>query len=716
MLQKSCFNVVIDGDWTKLLINVKEESTNLLQYLHQLGRDIPYFCYHERLGIAGNCRMCLVETYMSKKLQVACSLIITNNLQVITLSKRVKKAQEAVLGFLLSNHPLDCPICDQGGECDLQDLTLLYGSDRNSFYEIEKRSVLDKNFGIIVKTSMNRCIHCMRCVRFYKDIYGLPVLSMIGRGVTSEIDTYVNFNLDDELSGNIIDLCPVGALTAKVYSFQYRVWEFKSYKIVDFLDSLNSEICFNIFGNKLIRVLPEINCMINENWISNKTRFAYDLLNVKKRFTCLWNIKFNQHFKYIELTYNAVSHVFLYYLYCYKWEIVLPYISCLTELLDFLCFKNFCNSIGLDNLYTTGQNFLAFDFRSNFYLYWGLEDFKHFSSCFFIGVNTRLEFPVLNIKLRSIWIENKVFFFNIGSLQTTTTFDVVNISKNLFFFLFILEGRSLFCRVFLYNIYNFFSFFFLGSSVLKNNKGHIFLALFFKFIDLYIKILHMSSFFYLLNKGLDFFSFFALLPNYSTYLITTELNVGNKVFNFYLKFLNKDLKILNFFETKLKSITYFFYLYGINNWKNYYFAYGKNKKFSIMQGSYHIDLKFFGYSLYIPVLNFFEKTSITFNILLKISIVNKLFVYDNDLLNNEDFFINTLNKFNSIFRNFQFYLGLNVNCVKSLHLFFFDKINNNIYITFFKNVFFNICNINTTSIFFTNNKLLNWNFFFFFKN
>lgn len=126
-----------------------------------------------------------------------------------------------------------------------------------------------------------------------------------------------------------------------------------------------------------------------------------------------------------------------------------------------------------------------------------------------------------------------------------------------------------------------------------------------------------------------------------------------------------------------------------------------------MQGSYHIDLKFFGYSLYIPVLNFFEKTSITFNILLKISIVNKLFVYDNDLLNNEDFFINTLNKFNSIFRNFQFYLGLNVNCVKSLHLFFFDKINNNIYITFFKNVFFNICNINTTSIFFTNNKLLN---------
>lgn len=266
MFNKSIgFNVKVDGDLTKFVNVVKEEATNLLQYLQQLGKDIPHFCYHERLGIAGNCRMCLVQTHLSKKLQVACSLILSNSLIVITLNNRVKKSQESVLGFLLSNHPLDCPICDQGGECDLQDLTLLFGADRNNFYEMEKRAVLDKNVGVLVKTSMNRCIHCMRCVRFYKDIVGSASLGVVGRGFLSEIDTYADFNLDDELSGNIIDLCPVGALTSKVYLFQYRVWEFHNYKVFDFLDVINSEISFNVFGNKLIRVLPEINYLINEN-------------------------------------------------------------------------------------------------------------------------------------------------------------------------------------------------------------------------------------------------------------------------------------------------------------------------------------------------------------------------------------------------------------------------------------------------------------------
>lgn len=198
------------------------EKSSVLQACKSIDSQLPHFCYHENLSIAGNCRMCLVEINNNKKLQVGCSTEISVNMFVYTNNLRVKKANESVLEFLLINHPLDCPICDQGGECDLQDLTMFFGSDRGRFYEIQKRSVQDKFLGSFVKTVMTRCIHCTRCVRFLQEVTGDYSLGLTGRGGNMEITTYIRKNLHEELSANVIDICPVGALTSKPYAFKAR--------------------------------------------------------------------------------------------------------------------------------------------------------------------------------------------------------------------------------------------------------------------------------------------------------------------------------------------------------------------------------------------------------------------------------------------------------------------------------------------------------------
>jgi NADH dehydrogenase/NADH:ubiquinone oxidoreductase subunit G len=197
-------------------------TVTIFQKCSQKNLDLPCFCYHENLSIAGNCRMCLVEIHTSLKLVVACAMPMQNNLKVYTSNYRIKKARESVLEFLLVNHPLDCPICDQGGECDLQDITLVYGSDKSRFYEYNKRSVFDKECGPFVKMIMTRCIHCTRCVRFLSEVGDNYDYGMLNRGNNSEISTYIMQSLNNELSANIIDLCPVGALTSKPFSFMAR--------------------------------------------------------------------------------------------------------------------------------------------------------------------------------------------------------------------------------------------------------------------------------------------------------------------------------------------------------------------------------------------------------------------------------------------------------------------------------------------------------------
>ncbi|MGE0829296.1 MAG: NADH-quinone oxidoreductase subunit NuoG, partial [Hyphomonadaceae bacterium] len=272
---------------TKILIDGVEVDVppdyTLLQACEAAGAEIPRFCYHERLSIAGNCRMCLVEVKGAPKPVASCAQQVKDQRPpkdaelpiVLTQSPMVKKAREGVMEFLLINHPLDCPICDQGGECDLQDQSMAYGRGGSRFDE-NKRAVEEKFMGPLVKTVMTRCIQCTRCVRFVTEVAGVPEIGATGRGEDMEITTYLEAALTSELSANVIDLCPVGALTSKPYAFNARPWELKKTESVDVMDALGSNIRVDARGDEVLRVLPRLNEEINEEWISDKTRYAED--------------------------------------------------------------------------------------------------------------------------------------------------------------------------------------------------------------------------------------------------------------------------------------------------------------------------------------------------------------------------------------------------------------------------------------------------------
>ena len=252
-----------------------ERGLTVLQACETIGIEIPRFCYHERLSIAGNCRMCLVAMEKSPKPIASCAMPAGDGMVIHTNTPEVQKMRRGVMEFLLINHPLDCPICDQGGECDLQDQAMVYGLDRSRFHE-NKRAVEDKNLGPLIKTIMTRCIHCTRCVRFATEIAGVSELGATGRGEHMEIGTYVERALTSELSGNMIDLCPVGALTSKPYAFVARSWELTKTESVDVLDAVGSNIRIDSRGREVMRILPRLNEDVNEEWISDKTRFACD--------------------------------------------------------------------------------------------------------------------------------------------------------------------------------------------------------------------------------------------------------------------------------------------------------------------------------------------------------------------------------------------------------------------------------------------------------
>src|SRR5437016_8448990 len=278
---------------TKLIVDEREIEVppeyTLLQACEAAGAEIPRFCFHERLSIAGNCRMCLIEVQGMPKPQASCAMSVRdlppnrdNTPKVIsTRSPMVRKAREGVMEFLLINHPLDCPICDQGGECDLQDQSMAYGVDASRYRE-NKRAVEDKYIGALVKTVMNRCIHCTRCVRFATEVAGVPELGAIGRGEDMEITTYLEGAMTSELQGNVVDLCPVGALTSKPYAFAARPWELNKTESIDVMDALGSAIRIDTRGREVMRILPRVNDEVNEEWISDKTRHVVDGLRTQR--------------------------------------------------------------------------------------------------------------------------------------------------------------------------------------------------------------------------------------------------------------------------------------------------------------------------------------------------------------------------------------------------------------------------------------------------
>merc|ERR1719445_758852 len=263
--------VTVDGKKVRV-----PKGVTVLQACEAAGVNIPRFCYHDRLSIAGNCRMCLVEVEKAKKPVASCANPIMPGMVIKTDTNMVKFAREGVVEFLLANHPLDCPICDQGGECDLQDISMTFGSLEGRYVNEDKRCVEDKDLGPFVKTVMNRCIHCTRCIRFADEIAGDDCLGTTGRGNVTEVGTYVERYFDSEVSGNVIDLCPVGALTNKPAAFKVRPWDLTIYESIDVMEATSASIVLDTRFNELIRIKPRLNEDINEEWISDKTRFCVD--------------------------------------------------------------------------------------------------------------------------------------------------------------------------------------------------------------------------------------------------------------------------------------------------------------------------------------------------------------------------------------------------------------------------------------------------------
>lgn len=436
--------------------NFWKHNAPLIEYCETLGITIPHYCYHKNLSISGNCRMCLIELKNSPKPIVSCAMsakaCLANN-EIYTNSPLVKKARENILEFLLLNHPLDCPICDQGGECDLQDQSFFFGFSKKRFFNF-KRVVTDKNIGPIVKTVMTRCIHCTRCVRFASEIAGVEDMGMFGRGLHSEIGTYVTKTFQSELSGNIIDLCPVGALTAKPYPFLGRSWELKNVSSIDFSDSFGSDLQIFLKNNKIVKILPGFNKnTFAINWISDKTRFSFDgIFSPERILTGIIETRKNKHFN---VKWNMLIDEIIYFIYFQdhlnkhffeitKFTIVfnnnvsLEVLSLLTLLekkysfLKLRCSeKNFSDSNLESNFLINNTNFTKFLNSSNL--------------CFLIGVNTRYEGPLLNLKLRKRYLKGNFKIVTLNSL-IDLTFPTLSLGFNNKILKQIVEGKHFLCQ------------------------------------------------------------------------------------------------------------------------------------------------------------------------------------------------------------------------------------------------------------------------------
>lgn len=437
----------------KLFINKRfyiiNKPLTLIQACSYLGIEIPRFCYHEKLTIAGNCRMCLLEVSRNErgssvpKPVASCAIPALEGMHIHNNTIMVKKARESVLEFLLINHPLDCPICDQGGECDLQDQTIIFGSDRGRFYE-NKRSVIDKYCGPLIKTIMTRCIHCTRCVRFGSEIAGVNFLGTTGRGYNTEIGSYINQLTFSEISGNVIDLCPVGALTSKPYAFAARSWELKSIETIDILDSIGSNIRIDIRGSEIMRILPRLNESINEDWITDKTRFFYDGLKVQKLQTPFIKLKNN----FIMCSWSSVFLWLSLKLLKNNSLELNGIISNLSDSETIITLKDFLTLKGSSNFYIQDYNYINFDFRQNFLLNISLLEIEKLDFAILIGLNPRLELPLLNLRFRKSVKYNKSLIVSLG-FSYPLTYNSLNIGSNILNLIQILEGTSFLCKVFL---------------------------------------------------------------------------------------------------------------------------------------------------------------------------------------------------------------------------------------------------------------------------
>ena len=369
----------------------------IIQACEIAGIEIPRFCYHERLAIAGNCRMCLVEVAGGPPKPVAsCAMPVNENMQIFTDTPMVKKAREGVMEFLLANHPLDCPICDQAGECDLQDQAYQYGKGEGEYNEF-KRAVKDKEMGPLIKTQMTRCIHCTRCVRFIEDVAGTTELAAVNRGEHMEITTYLEKNVTSELSGNVIDLCPVGALTSKPYAFKARSWELKKTETIDVMDGLGSNIRVDSRGLEVLRILPRLNEEINEEWLGDKSRFCYDGFKYQRLDKPY--LKIDGKFKEVSFdeSYQKIAEL----ISSLKPTEIGALSGSLSSLNDIFALKNLLDNIGSKNYECRLANQKLNSKNLNEALFnTKISGIDNADTCLLIGVNPKKDAPVLNARLR----------------------------------------------------------------------------------------------------------------------------------------------------------------------------------------------------------------------------------------------------------------------------------------------------------------------------
>lgn len=418
------------------LIEINDESylvksdLTVLEACKYVGISIPRFCYHETLSIAGNCRMCLVEINGVEKPVASCLTELTEGMSIYTDSAFVKKARENVVESLLLNHPLDCPICDQAGECDLQDQAKTFGSNYSKMF-FNKRGVEDKDCGPLIKTIMTRCIHCTRCVRFGSEVAGLDFLGTLNRGTTTEIGSYIPKFFNSEISGNVIDLCPVGALTSKSYAYKARPWELRINESIDLTDSTCSNIYVNFKESEIFRILPKNNSNINENIISDKTRFSYDGNNLnriknlywslfEKNSTNLKKIDWKSFFSYMDIENKNLNSNFI--------------VNDNIGHENLVLLKNLTNifkSLKVNSLYDQNE-------KTNLYLY-GLTDSiktidKSESVCFFLSVNPKVECPSINSRLKVKYVDTLLVFVGLNSYfsyNNPINFINLNLSESL---------------------------------------------------------------------------------------------------------------------------------------------------------------------------------------------------------------------------------------------------------------------------------------------
>jgi len=389
-----------------------EDGMTVLQACELAGAEIPRFCYHEKLSIAGNCRMCLVEMEKSPKPIASCAMPATDGMKINTNTPLVEKARKGVMEFLLANHPLDCPVCDQGGECDLQDQSLFYGLDKSRYTE-NKRQVKEKNMGPLIKTQMTRCIHCTRCIRFATEVAGIPELGAIGRGEDTEITTYLEKSMESELSANVIDLCPVGALTSQPYAFEARPWELKKTETIDVMDAVGSNIRVDTYGWEVKRVLPRINEDINEEWISDKTRYACDGL-LKQRIDTPY---IRENGKLEKTTWDQALKFLIKKINTFKPNEMAGLVGDLADLEMIYSFKLFFEKcLGSSNL-ECRQNRIYINpaQRMNYIFNSSINGIEKSDFILLVGSNPRLEATILNARIRKAYVKNKVKIYSIGN-------------------------------------------------------------------------------------------------------------------------------------------------------------------------------------------------------------------------------------------------------------------------------------------------------------